>query len=237
MRYYLLILTLFCGICHAQEKSKKHTCRIVFLDRPANAPSTLYLFDGQVSQKVELPGMNFSPVYELPAGPLTLTFLTEPAKKPDELPLGAPSVKVPETTLDLYVIVVSDPTNKVAPVRAQVIDAGAEKLKKGQTMWFNFSDLLIGGKLGSESLMIKPKGSVVMEPPRNEAGDYPVSLAYRKSGSDEQFPICETRWLYDPRSRLIGFIIPEDGILAPRVLLFPDFRSEPAKRQADVPVQ
>jgi hypothetical protein len=235
MRHLFIILSLLCGISHAQEKPQKHTCRILFLERPSGAPTTLHLFDGSGSQEVELPSMNLSPVYELPAGPLNLMLLPEPPTDPEKPPSGAPAAKVPETMTDFYLLVISDPANKVAPVRLQVVDASGERLRKGHTLWFNLSDLLIGGKLGDESLIIKPKGTAVMGPPRNGAGDYPVSIAYRKAGADSHYPICETRWTHDPRSRTLGFIVPQAGTGIPRVMLFPDFRSAPKKRVGGTP--
>ena len=235
MRRLLITLTLLCGLSHAQEKPGKHTFRILFLERPPGAPTELQMFDGRASRKVELPGMNLSPVYELPAGPLTLTFLTAPPPDPELLPAGAPSVKVPETMVDFYLLVFSDPANKVAPVRVQAVDADAGKIGKGHTLWFNLTDLTIGGKLGGESLLIKPMGTAVMRPPRSDPGDYPVSIAYRKAGVDSDFPICETRWMHDPRSRNLGFIIPREGIPAPRVMMFPDFRSGSQQRGQDTP--
>jgi hypothetical protein len=233
MRYFIVLLSLFCGVSHAQEKAEKHTCRILFLERPPGAPTELHMFDGRASQKVELPGMNLSPVYELPAGPLTLTFLPAPPLDPEQLPTGAPSVRVPETMTDFYLLVLSDPANKVAPVRVHAINAATGTLRKGHTLWFNLTDLLIGGKLGDESLMIKPKGTAVMGPPRSDGGDYPVTMAYRNAGVDVQHPICETRWVHDPRTRNLGFIISQEASQAPRVMLFPDFRSEPEKRGED----
>lgn len=235
MRCFLFTLTFLCGISHAQEKPGKHTFRILFLERPPGAPTELLMFDGSSPRKVELPGMNLSPVYELPAGPLTLTFLTAPPPDPELLPSGAPAVKVPETMLDFFLLFFSDPGNKVAPVRVQAIDAEAGKCGEGGTLWFNLTDLTIGGKLGGESLLIKPRGTAVMRPPRSDAGDYPVSIAYRKAGVASDFPICETRWVHDPRSRSLGFIIAREGIPAPRIMMFPDFRSQPQQRGQDTP--
>lgn len=232
-RYLLLALVLLCGISNAQEKASKHTCRILFLERPSDAPTELFLFDGVKSQQVELPSMNLSPVYELAAGPLNLTLLPTPPQDPEKLTPGAPSTKVPEAMVDFYLLIISDPTNKVAPVRMQVVNASSEKITKGQTLWFNLTDLTIGGKLGTEKLLINPKGSIVTNAPRNDAGDYPVSIAYHKQGEETSYPICETIWMYDPLSRSLGFIIQQAGAKNPRLMMYPDFRSEPKKPEPE----
>jgi len=230
MRYLPLILCLFCGIAHAQEKEAKRTCRIIFLERPAGAPVTMHLFDGAASREVDLPGMNLSKVYDLPSGKLSLTLLNAPLGDPKELPPGAPSAAVPENATDIYLLVMGDPANKVAPVRLQVVDAGAAKLRRGQTLWFNLTKLTVGGKLGSETIVIKPLSRAVMDAPRSDGGDYPVSLGYRMEGKEHLYPICETRWTHDPRSRNLGFVIARENSSAPRVLVFPDFREEKEKK-------
>lgn len=38
------------------------------------------------------------------------------------------------------------------------------------------------------------------------------------------YPICETQWLHDPRSRSLAFIFAKPGVRTPRVLVFPDYR-------------
>jgi hypothetical protein len=112
------------------------------------------------------------------------------------------------------------------PVRLQVVDVGAAKLRRGQTLWFNLTPLTVGGKLGSEAIILKPSSRAVTGAPRIDAGDYPVSLAYRMEGKEHNYPICETRWTHDPRSRNLGFVIARQGTRTPRVFVFPDFREE-----------
>ena len=222
----IFILLSLCLNSFAQE-AKKKTCRILFLGRPASAPAKLQLFDGATSREVELPGLNFSPVYELPAGNLMLTFLPSPPEDPEKLPPGAPTTRVPKSVFDFYLIVTSDPENKVAPVRIKVIDASQDQFRRGQTLWFNLTDLTVGGNLGSEKLVIKPLSKTVMNAPVNGSGDYPVSLGYRIMDNENWYPICETRWVHDPRSRSLGFLYMQGKSRTPRVQVFPDYRNQP----------
>lgn len=37
-------------------------------------------------------------------------------------------------------------------------------------------------------------------------------------------------WHHDPRSRSLAFIITNQGVRTPRVLVFPDYREPPAKK-------
>lgn len=221
-----LLILLFLTLVAQGQQAKQRTCRILFLERPDEAPVTLHLFDGTATREVDLPSMNLSQVYELPVGDISLALLSTPAPTPKEIPAGAPTVAVAAAITDLYLLVTSDPTNQIAPVSLQVVDAGAAKLMRGQTLWFNLTELAIGGKLGSATIILKPKSRAVMEAPRSDAGDYAVSLAYRKEGKEHPYPICETRWVHDPRNRNLGFVLTSQGSRTPRVLVFPDFREE-----------
>lgn len=222
----ILILLSLCLNSFAQE-AKKKTCRILFLERPSSAPAKLHLFDGATSREVELPGLNFSPVHELPAGTLMLTLLPSPPADPEKLPSGAPATRVPENVIDFYLIVTSDPENKVAPVRMKVIDAGQAEFRRGQILWFNLTDLTVRGSLGTEKLMIKPQSKFLMNAPAKGSEDYPVNLGYRGIDNGLWYPICETRWSHDPRSRSLGFLFMQGTSRTPRVQVFPDFRNEP----------
>ena len=230
MKHLLNVLVTALAVSAATalaQQAPEHTCRILFLDGPDAAPDTLHLFDGVSSREVELPRMNFSKVYELRPGALTLCLLPNAVDDPDLVPPGAPTVKVPAGTADFYLLVTSDPDNKVAPVRLQVINANAERLKRGQMLWFNLTKNTVGGTVGSEKLAIKPNSRVTLDAPARGNTNYPVDLAFRIPGKKPLYPLCETRWRHDPRSRSVAFIITKPGVRTPRVLVFPDYR-EPA---------
>jgi len=232
MRYFILLLALTSSaLLHGQEKSKTRSCRILFLERPANTPHTMHLFDGRESLKVDLPKMNLSKEYTLPAGPLRLSLVPESVSSPEGLPAGAPFVNLPESMTDFYLLLFSDPSNMVAPVRMQVVDASMQRLRIGQTQWFNLTELTIGGRFGEQKIVIKPMSLLVMDAPRADGGDYPVSMAYRTADIDTPYPICETRWTHDPRARNLGFIISKKGVRTPRVFLIPDFRAKKEPEQ------
>lgn len=236
MRLLALILLVLAPLsAMAQQKGAARTCRVLFLARPANAPQSLFLFDGTASQEVELGSMSFSPVYELPPGNITLTLLSaSPApatgNRPPVLPAGAPKATVNEAISDLYLIVSSDPANKVAPVRMQVINANADGFKKGQMMWYNLTDSLVGGIVGSNRLRIEPNTRKIIDPPAKGLQEYPVNIHYQPSGKKRTEPLCETRWTHDPNARSVFFVLKEPGRIAPRIIGIPDSREEPADR-------
>lgn len=229
----LVLLTLTSGALGADKAPQKRTFRILFLNGPDSAPQALHLFDGVSSREVELPRMNLSPVYELPAGNLTLSLLPAALADPAELTPGAPAAKVPETVGDFYLLVSSDPSNQVAPVSLRVIDAGAARLRPGQMLWFNLTDHQVGGRLGTEKLIIQPKSTATLDPPAVGAKGYPVNLAYRIKDKEHLYPICETQWLHDPRSRSLAFIFAKPGTRTPRVYVFSDFREAEERKKSD----
>lgn len=198
--------------------------RILFLDGPDTAPDSLFLFDGANALEVELPRLSLSPVYELRPGDLVLSLLPKPPAKPEVLPSGAPTAKVPAGVVDFHLLLTSAPSNPVAPVRMQVINAGSDRLKRGQMLWFNLTGNTIGGTVGSEKLLIGPQSRVILDPPAAGSQDYPVDLAFRIPGDAHPYPLCETKWLHDPRSRSLAFVISKTGVRTPRVLVFSDFR-------------
>ena len=63
MRFPVLAtLLLACLPAFSEGAGKERACRIIFPDRPRDAPTEVHLFDGTASRKVELPSMNFSEV-------------------------------------------------------------------------------------------------------------------------------------------------------------------------------
>jgi hypothetical protein len=227
MRLPLFLLLLASLAAHAAEKSGR-TCRILFLNGADDAPRTLHLFDGEGSQEVELTRMGFSPVYPIRAGAVSLAMLpTPPAGPSPAIPAAAPKAAIAEGVSDFYLIVSSDPANKVAPVKMQVINADAANFKRGQMLWYNLTDSKVGGAVGSRQLLVGPNSRLILDPPADKLGDYRVKLHFLPPGKQRPEPLCETTWSYDPRSRGVFFVLKPAGGLIPRILGFPDFREDP----------
>lgn len=230
MRILALISCLLPLTAHA-EKQPGRTCRILFLEGPASAPQKLFLYDGVTCQEVELPRMNFSKVYDIAPGAVTLRLLPAPVTKPEQVNPQAPAASVPETLTDCYLILFSAPTNTVAPLRIQVVDAGADKFKPGQMLWFNLTKDNISGNIGSQRLAMSGISRVILNAPATTSVDYPVQIEYTTPEDPRHRPVCETRWRHDPRSRSVLFIYNQGGRAYPRVLGFPDYRPPAPKKE------
>lgn len=228
MRRFLLLFCLLQTLSAAESKGPR-TCRILFLGASQGAPQTIQLFDGSGCQEVELPRMSFSPVYHLPAGDRVLRLLTTPPLKPEEVDPGAPQAPIAQTISDFYLILNSDPANKVVPIKMQIIDADSSKFKPGQMLWFNLTPNSVGGQIGSEQLAMAANSRAILKAPASGNEDYNVNLSFRLPGSDVLYPLCETKWQFDSRARTVQFIVVQEGSRAPRILGFPDYREAEKK--------
>ena len=215
MQRFFCMLFLLTALAAAAESKGPRTFRILFLGAPAGAPEKLHLFDGTSSQEVELPRMNLSPVYQLPGGPLNIRMLPAAVAKPADVPPDAPGARIVETVTDLYLLVSSDPSNKIVPVKLQVIDVNAANFKQGEMLWFNLTANSIGGQLGTQQLAMTPNSKTIVKSPAANNDDYNVNLSFRMPGNDRLYPLCETKWLHDTRSRKLFFVVTFDTFFGP----------------------
>lgn len=230
MRFLALLICLlpFVSLANAQDKGGR-TCRLVFLGAGPQDPETLLLHDGTKAIEVELPRLNLSKIYPLPGGAITLRLLAAPPVEGQPVNPAAPSATVGETLGDIYILVSPDPSNKTVPARMQVIDAGADRFKNGQMLWYNLTAHEVGGQVGKQKLAMKSRSKLILDPPADKSGDYNVNLSFRIAGKEALYPLCETRWVHDPANRTVLFIVNEPGSRAPRVLGFKDYRAESGK--------
>ena len=235
MHRLLLIVLFFPLLANAKEKPAKEksparVCRILFLNPPADAPKKLFLFDGTASREVELPEATLSEIHKMPAGETVLYLTPNPVEKPDQVPPGAPSAKLPAEFGDFYILVTPDPANTVAPVRIQIMDAGPQKFKKGQMMWFNLTSSTISGQLGSQKLELGGQSRVIVDEPAKVNEPFDVNLSYLIPNDPLPRPVCQTKWIHEPRSRMVMFVhsATENGV--PQIAGFKDFRDSPAAK-------
>lgn len=230
MRHILIIFTaaLFGQVAFASPtvEKKRRTCRILFLARPDDAPEKAFLHDGMASHEVSLPGMNLSDVYELPAGTITLRMLPRQPADQETVPTGAPAVVVPEAVKNCYLLVASDPDNKVMPVRIQIVNADPNGFRKGQMMWINLSPYTVGGVLGASKLKVAPKSMAIIPPPAKTFENYQVDLGYLPDAEKPAEPLCTTLWRHNPESRSVVFVMSSPNSRIPQIRSFLDARIE-----------
>jgi hypothetical protein len=219
---FIIFLTSWFVFLHAAQAAPR-TCRLVYPERPQEAPKTAYLFDGNKSHSVALPSMNFSEVIELPDGEITIAMTASEISDPELLSPKTPFLKIPETVRDFYIIILPDPNNEILPIKLNLVDTGGEKLKPGETLWYNFTEHRILAKLGSENMMVSPRGRTISRRPIPESGYYEARLAYQADGNGLVAPITEQSWWHDANSKHLGFIVNTGGKL-PKIYFYRDFR-------------
>jgi len=218
----LFLFLSFASFLSAQQEDR--TFRTLFLNGSHRDGAQYHLFDGEVSQKIELPRLNLSPVYQLRPGNLKLSLVDKPIDDVNNLPEDAPSVVIPASLSDFYLIVSSDPTNKVMPMRLQVVNASSERIGRGEMLWFNLTAKAIAGKIGSRVLKLAPGKSSLLREPATKKGGYPVELYFQTSEDERVHPLIESQWRHDPRSRSIVFVFDHGSRKAPKIMAFSDFR-------------
>lgn len=224
MHRLLLIVLFFPLLANAKEKPPTRNCRILFLTPPANAPKKLFLFDGAASQEIEMPDMNLSAIYKVQAGDAVLYLTPDPLPKPKQVPPGAPSAKLPATFGDFYIVVTADPANTVAPVKFQIMDAGPEKFRKGQMIWYNLTSSTVSGQLGSQNLELAGQSRAIVNEPAKANEPFDVNLSYLIPNDPLSRPICQTKWVHEPRSRMVMFVHADSEKGIPQIAGFKDFR-------------
>lgn len=226
----LIILAFFASLVHTHaQDTAKRTCRILFTERPADAPKTLFLFDGTSSQEVQLPSVNLSQLYPLATDTIQLKLLPAKADPENQPSPDAPSVDIPADFIDFLLLVTSDPENKIAPVKLEAINLQTENFKSGQTLWINQTDIEIQAELGTQTLSLDPQSSEISDSPISDegraiSGYFKASFSYKPNADAAFAPITEQQWWHDANSRHIGFIMHSGGKL-PKILFFRDFRN------------
>lgn len=227
MMKYTIAAILLVGISYAESR----TCRVVYPERPNDAPKMAHLFDGKDSTAITLPSMNLSEVIKLPKGDISVVMTQQKITDPEQIPAAAPKVNIPENVSHCYIIIMPDPKNPHFPVKLNLVDAGDAKFKAGETLWYNFTEHRILAKLGNVDFDISPKGRAISKPPQATSGYYVARFAYMAQGTQAAAPITEQSWWHDADHKHVGFMANTGGKL-PKIYYFRDFRMKEEDEQA-----
>ena len=236
MKYLLTLLATFSflsGIAFSQDSARpSRTCRVLFLSAPDKAPAKPYLFDGKSSSEITLPTKNFSEVYPLPAGNITLSLVPRPFVEKEVPPPGTPSVQIPENIRDCYLLVAHEPES--GTLRIQMVNANAETFKAGQMLWFNLTPHVVGGTLGERKINIKPQSREVVDAPAKGFESYKVKLGYMSAETKRAEPLSSTLWRHNPEARSVVLVFMRPETTVPRIASFYDERIAPSKPEERV---
>lgn len=224
MKFLLpLIWVLIAMVCSASAEPEMRTCRIIFPDRPNDAPRAAHLYDGEKSREITLPSMNFSEVIILPAGEITLLLSPGEIKDPANPPAGAPTLRIGKNVNDFYILVSHDPGNAALPLGMKLVVASDGELKAGETVWCNLTDHRISVELGDSKLSVDPQSQTVSKAPLPENGYFKAEFSYQQDAKGDLRKVTEQQWWHDANCRHMGIILNSGGKL-PKVYFYRDFR-------------
>lgn len=198
------------------------TIRAIYFQRPANAPDKVYLYSGEKSIELELPGMNLSPRQKIPKGDLQLRCLLSPLLEGQPLPENAPVVRVPEGWSEVILLCVPNPDKSGFPVRFFPLNASLSKFGPGELLCFNRTKATLGGQIGIRKLRVAPGKSVLLGAPSRELGDYRVMIDYLPPGGKRALPLMRTTWRHEPTVRHLLFVVDDPVRKVPRIWSVPD---------------
>lgn len=201
----------------------KRNCRIIFPERPRDAPMKAFLFDGKKNHEVQLPSVNFSEVVSLPAGELYLYLSPTEIIDVENLPMDVPRLQIAENVREFYILLSPDRSKPEFPVRMNLVNTSEGKLKPGETLWFNLTEHRIVAMLGDTKLSVKPKSATVCKGPIPDSGYYEARFAYQREGQGKFHKITEQHWWHDAASKHVGFIVNCGGRL-PKIYFYRDYR-------------
>lgn len=229
MKLFLAILITIPCLAWAQEDRIKpdarRSCRIVFPERPSDSPKVAFLFDGKQNHEVTLPSMNFSEVIALPSGDITIIMTPDKINDPKEIPANLPRLMIAEGVRHFYILVTLDPENAALQLQMNMVNAGDDTFRPGETLWFNLTDHRIVAKLEGSNMLAQPRSQAVSKAPLAKSGYYSAQFAYHPQGKGDLQRITEQLWWHDAKSRHLGFIVNTGGRL-PKIYFYRDFRDE-----------
>lgn len=226
---YLSVCAVLClpAIAESVDETPdqgQRSCRLLFPERLNYAPKNAYLFDGRTSHRVSLPSMNFSRILELPSGELTLILTTNAVTAPEQIPPHAARLSVAAETDEFYILLSADPDNPQLPVQMRLIDMSGDKLRSGETLWFNQTEHRIIASLGDHEMTVEPQQEIVSEAPIAKSGYYTAKFKYQRESQGDILKITEQQWWHDADSRHLGFISDTQHGRLPKIFFFRDFR-------------
>jgi hypothetical protein len=175
-------------------------------------------------------------VVTLPPGDLTIRFTPNVIQEGEAFPAGAPTVKIPERFSNVYLLLYSDPENKVLPFKIKLVGVDGLNLKKGQTLWVNTTKYQVAARTADKSFLLPASSIKVSEPPLKDHGFYLAQFGYRVDPKGEWLPIMKKNWWFDANSMHLGFVM-DTGAKMPRIYTIRDRRPpKPVKPVEDIPL-
>ncbi|WP_386818229.1 hypothetical protein [Luteolibacter algae] len=196
--------------------------RCVYFNPPAGAPDVMFAHVADKVIEVPMPSMNLSTPLDPPSGEYVVRF-SDKRVLPPETPAGdTVNLKLTENDRKFILLVYPNPKQKGLPITVSKVTIDSS-FPLGSMMWINTTRNLVGGKIGTETLLLKPGAIVRTKAPSKEKGGYSVRLDYQAPKSREQKMLVNTMWRHDPNSRQFIFVTSMPDTDIPAVNAVADF--------------
>lgn len=190
--------------------------RILYYGAPADAPKNAFVYQaGKTAQEVALKRHNFSKSFDLAGGDLRLSFLPSLLPEGVPFPQAAPSLDIPKQWKKVLILVFSDPSNPIMPIRLKALNANDNVFGPGEMLFINYSEISIFGLVGEKKLLLHPETTEVISNPIPKKGEYQVKLDSVDSEVESRRWLMRQTWRHQPSVRRVVFVLP---LPAPRTV-------------------
>lgn len=205
------ILTLMSLYFLTGSLSAKRTFQVIYYPAPASAPKQAVMY-GESRQfcPVNLTRYNLSDKQNLPDNGEIFALLPQQIKADEIVPQTAPRFQIPSTWERCVLLISHDPNNTSLPIKVHPINASASVFGPGECYWINLSDAMLGGRIGEQTLLVKPRSTTITSSVAKTISDYPVLIDCALPGDEKRRQLVRQIWRHNPRLRKLVFIQPMD---------------------------
>ena len=202
------------GLATAADRIAK----AIFVEPPKDAPEKVFLISAdKTGIEIELPSRNLSPDIVLPKGDLVLAVLPRMLSEDEEIPKGAPIIRIPKAWSRTYLVFAFSKANKVFPIEVLPVNGSVSQFPLGHSRIINFTPAMVKGQFGENIITVGPNKVEDMAPPRRDFGAYPVNVDYIMKGDEKPTSLMRSRWQHDPQSRQLLLITMSPTAKYPRI--------------------
>jgi hypothetical protein len=197
---------------------------VLILDlRGGAAPGKIHLRHGKTVVPVELVKLNLSAPLRVKETDGKLFAADLPEQLQDErLTTDACGVALNPRWSRVVLIIFAN-TAAGRPFRIHAINASPDVFPKGGVHLANLTNSRVLGRLGIRTIQVESASMVLVQPPTEKNGDYPVAIDCVATGSEQVRPLLRGTWRREPDARQLVFIVPDADRAVPRVFSIPDF--------------
>jgi len=139
------IFIYLCVLSMMISWSAARTLKAIFIQAPASAPDKAFLYNGELSLELTLPGRNLSDEVVLPKGDLEFVVLAEAPVEGQELAKNAKKIVIPKDWKQTILVFVPVKRKNGFPANVIAFNASEGQFLNGQTKIYNLTSSIFLG--------------------------------------------------------------------------------------------